>query len=208
MVANRQSKKWTIMYSPKIKSIIDVDNDSIEEILVATASDSCANIQPLKAKVSHIVSDFNEVVKFTFTQQKNFTIDSKLKKDDITNCDIPDGSSSTYIIRLPVTITIVTEHGIKQGRISNLDCLNTMESYHPAVGAWATAIKFQMTGKNSFSKVKMTNPAYTPTNDKSIPLAKSAGVVLDIITSSNEEDEPFLEALQICLDNLRANNKK
>eukprot|EP00957_Ditylum_brightwellii_P147479 11229791-Ditylum_brightwellii.AAC.1 len=60
MVASRKSKKWTIMYSPKIKAIVDMDNNAVKEILVATASDSCANIQSLKAKVSHIVSDFNE----------------------------------------------------------------------------------------------------------------------------------------------------
>eukprot|EP00957_Ditylum_brightwellii_P211397 15366129-Ditylum_brightwellii.AAC.1 len=208
MVANRQSKKWTTMHSPKIKAIIDVDNNSIEEILVATASNSGANIQTLKAKVSHIVSDFNEVIKLTYMQQKNFTISSKLKKDDTTNCDIPDGFGSTYIIRLPAAIPIVAEHGIKQVRISNSNCLNIMERYHPAVSVWAATIKFQMPGKNSFSKVKMTIPAYAPANNKSIPLASSVSVALNIITSDNEEDEPFLEALQICLYNLRANNKK
>eukprot|EP00957_Ditylum_brightwellii_P194663 14828194-Ditylum_brightwellii.AAC.1 len=33
LVANKHSKKWTIMYSPKIETIVDVDNDSVEEVL-------------------------------------------------------------------------------------------------------------------------------------------------------------------------------
>eukprot|EP00957_Ditylum_brightwellii_P001878 144108-Ditylum_brightwellii.AAC.1 len=83
-----------------------------------------------------------------------------------------------------------------------------MESYHPAVGVWATAIKYQMSGKNSVSKVKMNNAAYAPANNKAFPIIKSAGIALEFITSDNEEDELFLDALQICLDNLRANNEK
>eukprot|EP00957_Ditylum_brightwellii_P132818 10127814-Ditylum_brightwellii.AAC.1 len=31
LVANNHSKKWTIMYSPKIEAIVDEDNDSVEE---------------------------------------------------------------------------------------------------------------------------------------------------------------------------------
>eukprot|EP00957_Ditylum_brightwellii_P049270 3739034-Ditylum_brightwellii.AAC.1 len=54
MVANRQSKKWTIMYLPKIEAIVDVDNNSVEEVLVAMASNSCASIQPIKAKVTDL----------------------------------------------------------------------------------------------------------------------------------------------------------
>eukprot|EP00957_Ditylum_brightwellii_P032294 2446534-Ditylum_brightwellii.AAC.1 len=33
LVANTQSKKWTIMYSPKIEAIINFGNNSLEEIL-------------------------------------------------------------------------------------------------------------------------------------------------------------------------------
>eukprot|EP00957_Ditylum_brightwellii_P042976 3255166-Ditylum_brightwellii.AAC.1 len=62
------------MYSPKIEAIVDVDNNSVEEVLVATVSDSCANIQPIKTSVSDLVTDFTEVVKLTSTQQKNFII--------------------------------------------------------------------------------------------------------------------------------------
>eukprot|EP00957_Ditylum_brightwellii_P004015 305101-Ditylum_brightwellii.AAC.1 len=112
LVANKHSKKWTIMYSPKIEVIVDMDNDSVEEVLVVTAYDSCANIQPIKTSVSNLVSDFTEVVKLTSTQQKNFIVGSKLKKDDAADCDVPDASGSTYIIRLPVSIPIVAEHGI------------------------------------------------------------------------------------------------
>eukprot|EP00957_Ditylum_brightwellii_P174680 13300637-Ditylum_brightwellii.AAC.1 len=101
------------MYSPKIEAIVDVDNDSVKEVLVAMESNSCANIQPIKTSVSDLVSDFTEAVKLTSTQQKNFIIGSKLKKDDIADCDIPDGAGSTYIIRMPVSISIVAEHGIK-----------------------------------------------------------------------------------------------
>eukprot|EP00957_Ditylum_brightwellii_P083307 6333939-Ditylum_brightwellii.AAC.1 len=178
------------MYSSKIEAIMDVDNDSVKEVLVATVSDSCANIQPIKTSVRDLVSDFTEV------------------KDDAADCNVPDGAGSTYIIRLPISNPIVAEHGIKLGKISNSDCSNTMESYHPAVRLWAAAIKFQTPGKNSVSKVKMNDAAYAPANDKAIPIIKSAGIVLEFITSDNEEDEPFLKALQICLDNLRANNKK
>eukprot|EP00957_Ditylum_brightwellii_P004911 374035-Ditylum_brightwellii.AAC.1 len=62
------------MYSLKIEAIVDVDNDSVEKVLVATAPDSCADIQPIKTSVSNLVSDFTEVVKLTSTQQKNFII--------------------------------------------------------------------------------------------------------------------------------------
>eukprot|EP00957_Ditylum_brightwellii_P118618 9047518-Ditylum_brightwellii.AAC.1 len=202
MVANRHSKKWTIMYSPKIEVIVDVDNDSVKEVLVATASNSCANIQPIKTKVSGLVSDFMEVVKLTSTQQKNFIIGSKLKKDDVADC------GSTYIIRLPVTIPIIAEHGIKLSKTSNLDCINTMESYHPAVGMWTAAIKYQAPGKNGISKVKMNEDAYAPANDEAISIINSAGIVLAFITSGDKEDKLFLKALQICLNNLRPNNKK
>eukprot|EP00957_Ditylum_brightwellii_P170089 12946933-Ditylum_brightwellii.AAC.1 len=54
----------------------------------------------------------------------------------------------------------------------------------------------------------MNEAAYAPANDKAIPTIKSTGIALEFITSDNEEDEPFLKALQICLDNLRANNEK
>eukprot|EP00957_Ditylum_brightwellii_P184169 14027750-Ditylum_brightwellii.AAC.1 len=70
------------MCSPKIEAMVDVDNDSVTEFLIATASDSCINIQPIKTSVSDLVSDFTEVVKLTSPQQKNFIIGSKLKKDD------------------------------------------------------------------------------------------------------------------------------
>eukprot|EP00957_Ditylum_brightwellii_P049836 3778441-Ditylum_brightwellii.AAC.1 len=83
-----------------------------------------------------------------------------------------------------------------------------MESYHPAVGVWAAAIKFQASGKNSVSKVKMNDAAYAPANNKAIPIIKRAGIVIEFITSDNEEDKPFLKALQIRLDNLKANNEK
>eukprot|EP00957_Ditylum_brightwellii_P075886 5767626-Ditylum_brightwellii.AAC.1 len=73
------------MCSPKIEAIVDADNHSVKEVLVATASDSCANIQPIKTSVSDLVSDFTEVVKLTFPQQKNFIIGSKLKKDDVAD---------------------------------------------------------------------------------------------------------------------------
>eukprot|EP00957_Ditylum_brightwellii_P191508 14579804-Ditylum_brightwellii.AAC.1 len=95
------------MYSPKIEAIVDVDNDSVKEVLVATASNSCANIQTIKTSVSSLVSDFTEVVKLTSPQQKNFIIRSKLKKDDVADCDVPEGAGSTYIIRLLVAIPIV-----------------------------------------------------------------------------------------------------
>eukprot|EP00957_Ditylum_brightwellii_P031094 2355354-Ditylum_brightwellii.AAC.1 len=78
-----------------------------------------------------------------------------------------------------------------------------MESYHLAVGVWAAAIKYQMSGKNSVSKVEMNDAAYAPANNKAIPIIKSVGIALEFITSDDEEDKPFLEALQICLDNLR-----
>eukprot|EP00957_Ditylum_brightwellii_P157666 12001017-Ditylum_brightwellii.AAC.1 len=83
-----------------------------------------------------------------------------------------------------------------------------MESYHPAVGMWAAAIKYQMSGKNGVSKVKMNDAAYAPANEKAIPIIKSAGITPEFITSDDEETELFLEALQIFLDNLRANNEK
>eukprot|EP00957_Ditylum_brightwellii_P173738 13227428-Ditylum_brightwellii.AAC.1 len=92
MVAIRHSKKWTIMYSPKIEAIVDMDNDSVKEVLVAMASDSCANIQPIKTKVSDLVSNFMEVDKLTSTQQKDFIISSKLKNDDVADCDVPEGA--------------------------------------------------------------------------------------------------------------------
>eukprot|EP00957_Ditylum_brightwellii_P086067 6547770-Ditylum_brightwellii.AAC.1 len=101
MVANRHSKSWTIMYSPKIEAIMDVDNDSVKEVLVTMASNSCTNIQPIKITVSNLVSDFTEVVKLRSPQQKNFIIGSKMKKDDVADCDVPEGAGSTYIIRLP-----------------------------------------------------------------------------------------------------------
>eukprot|EP00957_Ditylum_brightwellii_P074453 5657120-Ditylum_brightwellii.AAC.1 len=83
-----------------------------------------------------------------------------------------------------------------------------MERYHPAVGVWEVAIKFQTSDKNGVSKVKMKDAAYAPANDKAIPIIKSTGIALEFINSDNEEDEPFLKALQICLDNLRASNEK
>ena len=58
LVANKHSNKWTIMYSPKIETIVDVDNVSVKEVLVAMAANSCANIQPIKTSVSNLVSDF------------------------------------------------------------------------------------------------------------------------------------------------------
>eukprot|EP00957_Ditylum_brightwellii_P083373 6338144-Ditylum_brightwellii.AAC.1 len=60
LVTNKHSKKWTIVYSPTIEAIVDVDNDSVKEVLIATASDSCANFQPIKTSVSDLVSDFTE----------------------------------------------------------------------------------------------------------------------------------------------------
>eukprot|EP00957_Ditylum_brightwellii_P150496 11460098-Ditylum_brightwellii.AAC.1 len=54
----------------------------------------------------------------------------------------------------------------------------------------------------------MNDAAYDLANDKAIPIIKSVGIVLEFITSDDEEDKLFLEALQICLDNLRANNEK
>eukprot|EP00957_Ditylum_brightwellii_P067586 5130785-Ditylum_brightwellii.AAC.1 len=54
LVANKHSKKWTIMYSPKIEAIVDVDNNLAKEGLVAMASDSFANIQPIKTSVSNL----------------------------------------------------------------------------------------------------------------------------------------------------------
>eukprot|EP00957_Ditylum_brightwellii_P029177 2205162-Ditylum_brightwellii.AAC.1 len=60
MVANAQSKKWTVMYSPKIEAIVNIDSDLMEDILATTAMGSCANIHPIKAKVSNIVFDFTE----------------------------------------------------------------------------------------------------------------------------------------------------
>eukprot|EP00957_Ditylum_brightwellii_P040310 3050369-Ditylum_brightwellii.AAC.1 len=140
LVANKHSKKWTSMYSPKIEAIVDVDNNSVKEVLVTTASNSCASIQPIKTLVSNLVSDFMEVVKLSSPQQKNFIIRSKLKKDNVADCNVPKGAGSTFIIRLPVSIPIVSEHGIKLGKISNSNCSDTMESYHPAVGMWAAAI--------------------------------------------------------------------
>eukprot|EP00957_Ditylum_brightwellii_P089657 6827860-Ditylum_brightwellii.AAC.1 len=80
------------MYSPKIEAVVDVDNNSVKEVLVATASDSCANIQPIKTSVSNLVFDFTKVIKLTFPQQKNFIIRSKLKKDDVADCDVPEGA--------------------------------------------------------------------------------------------------------------------
>eukprot|EP00957_Ditylum_brightwellii_P152493 11607416-Ditylum_brightwellii.AAC.1 len=140
MVANSHSKKWTIMYSPKIEAIVDADNNSVKEVLVATASNSCANIQSIKTKVSNLVSNFMKAVKLTSTEQKNFIISSKLKKDNVADCDVPESASSTYIIRMQVAIPIIAEHGIKLGKTSNSNCIDTMESYHPAVGMWAAAI--------------------------------------------------------------------
>eukprot|EP00957_Ditylum_brightwellii_P025684 1942938-Ditylum_brightwellii.AAC.1 len=133
MVANRHSKKWAIMYSLKIEAIVDVDNNSVGEVLVTTTSDSCANIQPIKPK-------------------KNFIIGSKLEKDDVDDCDVPEGASSTYVIRLPVAIPIVAKHGINLVKISNSNCSDTMESYRTAVGMWAASIKYYTSGKNGISK--------------------------------------------------------
>eukprot|EP00957_Ditylum_brightwellii_P005205 397524-Ditylum_brightwellii.AAC.1 len=77
-----------------------------------------------------------------------------------------------------------------------------MESYHPAVGVWATAIKYQMPGGKGIRKVKITDPTYGPINNKTILLVRSMGMILDIIMSNDNEDEPFVEALQLCLGNL------
>eukprot|EP00957_Ditylum_brightwellii_P051453 3900853-Ditylum_brightwellii.AAC.1 len=65
-----------------------------------------------------------------------------------------------------------------------------------------------MSGKNGIGKVTMSNPAYEPANDKAIPLAGCTSVSLDIIMLDNDNDELFIEALQLCLDNVRARNKK
>eukprot|EP00957_Ditylum_brightwellii_P031076 2353980-Ditylum_brightwellii.AAC.1 len=92
LVTNKHSKQWTIMYLPKIEAIVDVDNNSVKEVLVATASNSCANIQPMKTSVSNLVSNFTEVIKLTSPQQKNFIIGSKLKKDDVADCNVPEGA--------------------------------------------------------------------------------------------------------------------
>eukprot|EP00957_Ditylum_brightwellii_P115613 8818718-Ditylum_brightwellii.AAC.1 len=83
-----------------------------------------------------------------------------------------------------------------------------MESYHPAVGMWAAAIKYQTLGKNSISNVKINDAPYAPANNTAIPIIKSAGIALEFITSDDDEDKPFLEALQICLNKLKANNEK
>eukprot|EP00957_Ditylum_brightwellii_P090888 6920542-Ditylum_brightwellii.AAC.1 len=66
--------------------------------------DSCANIHPIKAKVSNIVSDFTEVIKLITAQQKNYIIGNKIKKNDLVDCNRPNGTGSTYIIRLQVAI--------------------------------------------------------------------------------------------------------
>eukprot|EP00957_Ditylum_brightwellii_P151595 11544718-Ditylum_brightwellii.AAC.1 len=50
MVANMQSQKWVMMYFPKIEALVDMDNNLLEEILVATAVDSCTSIHPIKAR--------------------------------------------------------------------------------------------------------------------------------------------------------------
>eukprot|EP00957_Ditylum_brightwellii_P049876 3781157-Ditylum_brightwellii.AAC.1 len=107
LVANKHFKKLTIMYSPKIEAIVDVENDSVKEVLVATASDSCAKIQPIKTSISDPVSDFTEVVKLTSPQQKNFIIGRKLKEDDIVDSNVSEDAGSTYIIRLPVSIPLL-----------------------------------------------------------------------------------------------------
>eukprot|EP00957_Ditylum_brightwellii_P159110 12109599-Ditylum_brightwellii.AAC.1 len=83
-----------------------------------------------------------------------------------------------------------------------------MDSYHPAVGIWASTIKYQMSVKRGISKVTMSDIAYELANNKAIPLAGCAGMTLYIITSDNNEDEPFIKALQLCINNLRVSSKK
>eukprot|EP00957_Ditylum_brightwellii_P132896 10134385-Ditylum_brightwellii.AAC.1 len=157
------------MYFPKIEAIVGINNNLLEEILDATAMDSCANIQPIKAKVSGIMSDFTEVIKLTTSQQQNCIIGNKIKKDDWATYNLPISTGSTYIIRLPVAIPIVAKQSIKLGKISNANLFTSMDSYHPVVDIWASTVRYWMPGKNSIGKVTMSNPTYELANNKATP---------------------------------------
>eukprot|EP00957_Ditylum_brightwellii_P013073 987547-Ditylum_brightwellii.AAC.1 len=65
-----------------------------------------------------------------------------------------------------------------------------------------------MSCKKGISKVTMSNTVYKPANDKAISLTGCACMTFDIITSDDNEDEPFVKTLQLCLNNLRATNEK
>eukprot|EP00957_Ditylum_brightwellii_P164808 12547990-Ditylum_brightwellii.AAC.1 len=91
LLVTSSTNRWNILCLPKVEAVLDVDKDTMDEFVVATANDNCVQIFLVKVDINYVIANFKDMVKLTSAQQKLVPVGQKLNNDNVSSCAMLEG---------------------------------------------------------------------------------------------------------------------